>query len=132
MGSALLVLALVCRAQTAACFDAQATLTVDGKRVETHVTAEDLVGPGWPRSRYRLGPEAEPLLSPLLDQRTTALVCGNGLRLVARGGWRLEMRPIAPGVLAQLERGPSGCRTRAWTVHRLEGRLELLVEDLSP
>lgn len=135
MPTHLLLLALAaweCRAQSPACFDARAELSLNGRRIETHATAEHLEGPGWPRSHYRLGHEVDALLAPLLEQRTTALVCGSPTRLVARGAWRLVLKPTDAGVATQLEGATSECRTRAWTVTRVQGRTEILVEDLSP
>lgn len=103
-----------------------ATLRVGAKSVETRVQAEDLAGPGWKRWRYRLGVEAEPLLAPLLDRRTTGRVCEGVTWREAPGSWRLELRPAGKPA------GEKRCETLAWTVLRVEGRLELLVEELAP
>jgi hypothetical protein len=134
----------LCPVQSLACFDAKTTLSIDGQSVETRVTSEDLPLPGWlNRWHYRFGPEADPLLAPLVDQWRTTPICGaaivwpsgqGGMWQHAHGAWRLDMRPTDPNVAAQFAAlaGANECRTQPWTVLRVDGRLEILIAESAP
>ena len=134
----------LCRAQSMACFDARTTVSLNGRSVETTVTSEDLPEPGFAnRWHYRLGPEAEEMMAPLLGRRHETPICGaaivwptgrGGMWQEAKGGWRLDMHPTDQGVAAQFARvaGVNECRTQGWTVLRIEGGLEILIEELAP
>lgn len=134
----------LCRAQSLSCFDSRATVSLGSQRVETSVISEDLPEPGFAnRWHYRLGPEADAMLAPLLNRRHETPICGGavvwpggqgGMWQHATGSWRLDMRPTDPGVAKRfaLIAGVNECRTQGWTVLRIDGHLEILIEELAP
>jgi len=126
-----LLVALICPTERPACFTATATLRVGAREAQVKVVVEELPYPGpMNRWRYVFEAEARPLLAGVEAGRLhAATVCGTGLRVEARGAWRLDLRPTDPGVSRQLAGGAVKCRDQQWSVIRGPGRLEILVEE---